>query len=33
MFVRGEIKGNEFFYTDEDYYRTQVIRLDYNYKF
>ncbi len=33
MIIRKEIKGQEFIYTSNDYYETQVIRVGYSYKF
>jgi hypothetical protein len=33
MIIKKEIKGQGFYYTSDDYYETQVIRLGYNYKF
>ncbi|MEO8236433.1 MAG: outer membrane beta-barrel family protein [Flavobacterium sp.] len=33
MIIKKEIKGQDFNYTSNDYYETQVIRLGYSYKF
>ena len=33
MIIKKEIMGNNFKYTSDDYYETQVIRFGYNYKF
>lgn len=33
MVIRTKIKGNNFTYTNKDYYETQVIRIGYSYKF
>lgn len=33
MVIKKEIQGNGFYYTSNDYYETQVIRLGYSYKF
>jgi len=33
LVIKKEIQGQEFSYTSNDYYETQVIRLGYNYKF
>lgn len=33
LVIKKEIQGQEFRYTSNDYYETQVIRLGYNYKF
>lgn len=33
MIIKKEITGNNFEYTSDDYYETQVIRFGYNYKF
>jgi hypothetical protein len=31
--IKREVKGDGFHYVSNDYYETQVVRLDYNYKF
>lgn len=33
MIIKKEINGQGFFYTSDDYYETQVVRLGYSYKF
>ena len=33
MVIKKEIQGQGFYYTSDDYYETQVIRLGYSYKF
>ena len=33
LVIKKEIQGQDFSYTSNDYYETQVIRVGYNYKF